>query len=127
MKRGVIASMRRRQGHWSLVLTLAMVLPLLLGLLPSVSSEAQLLRDIAASRCYPLGNGPQEERRSDHDGCCILCPSGASASVVLDGKDAASLIPRRAVGLADNAIPLELPARRRVDLVFIAPRGPPAI
>ena len=109
----------------SLSLLFAFLLPLLLGVLPAPTAEAQLARDIAASYCDPDGERPAQSPHGDHQACCILCPAGGLAAldardVLIDPAPAADA-EHWVAGSGQSALP-----GRRNDLTQLVPRGPPA-
>jgi hypothetical protein len=76
---------RREQGPLSLVVVMAILAPLLLGLLPPLAPTAAVVLEqaIAASRCLsPDGNAPIPSHET-HDQCCILCPAGSAPAASL--------------------------------------------
>jgi hypothetical protein len=109
----------------SLTLLLAFLLPLVVGLLPAPTAEAQLARDIAASLCDPQGDGPAKTPHDDHKSCCILCPAGTFAA--LTTRDVPpDPAPGEVAGLWTAYVREAAASVRRLDLAHIAPRGPPA-
>jgi hypothetical protein len=114
------------------VLVLALLLPVLIGLLPipALSATAALERDIAVSLCDPLGEplqqgSPQHQAGHDH---CILCgtscpccsPGISPASAAFASRPASSAIPLPQLG---SAVMLRLLALLDVS----PPRGPPSL
>jgi hypothetical protein len=113
----------------SFVLLLAILAPVLLGVMPAraLSAEQQLLRDTAINICSPFDDADKDKHSSaSHQQCCILCSPlnhvfGATGSFALvippplriRGQD---------IKLSNNEIPPPRP-----DLRSTAPRGPPAI
>lgn len=120
--------MRRNRERASLVLLIALLLPLVLGLMPQAafSAQAQFDRDVAASLCAPESDGQDQDRHAGHDACCILCPAGSSVPVALraSAQPALPLLFRR----ADSALtPADPVPGLRADLARIVPRGPPIV
>ena len=109
---------------------LALVLPLLLGLLPQLAGAGanSLDRDIAASVCGPSNPGGPAEgtaHRSGH-GDCILCASGAAGGGAVPAGSIAAFcaVPRRVEALPALP-PAGLPPPLRALLDASPPRGPP--
>jgi hypothetical protein len=96
MTRSFTSAKAGGRGYLSLTLVLALVLPVLLGLLPPLSSTPAfaLDRDLAASLCIDGEEGGSPSSHDDHAQCCILCPAGASVNAALDATPAIPL-PRR--------------------------------
>jgi hypothetical protein len=110
---------------------LALVLPLVFGLLPQLAGATAnaLDRDIAASVCGPSNPGGPAEGTAHHTGHgdCILCGSCAAiGGAAPAGSGAAfSAVPRR-VEAVPAVPPAGLPPPLRALLDASPPRGPPS-
>lgn len=77
MTRGPMPLMRTVAGHVAWVVTLVLLAPALLGLLPSPASaeERALFADLQRSYCQQTDDGAPVSPVMDHasESCCILC------------------------------------------------------
>ena len=112
----------------SLALLLAMMVPVLLGLLPvpAMSAEQQLLNDISGNICSPHEPGGKNDRTpASHEHHCILCVASnpfLGVAKTLDLVIAPSLVLRRIT----LALVRDVAPPTRPDLRATAPRGPPS-
>lgn len=123
-----LGAFRQNRGIVSLALLVALVIPLLAGLLPqpALSAEAALARDIVASRCQPGEEPGQPGMDHQSRDCCILCSAAAAPVTAPDLSQGIAATPRRALprlaGVAEDPAPPRIPFYDS-DLSL---RGPPA-
>jgi hypothetical protein len=130
MHRGCLGFLRIRRRVTIHAVVLALVLPLVLGLLPQLAMAADnsLDRDVAASICGPSNPGGPADGTIHHSGHgdCILCASCAATGVVPAGSTAAFGAEPRRVEAVPAVPPAGLPQPLRALLDASPPRGPPA-
>lgn len=132
MRTGWLAAMAVRRQVVVHLIAVALLLPLMIGLLPQpvLSATEALDRDIAMSTCVRPDAAPAGGQHHDaalHD-CCILCAAGCAISgpALSEGVAAFAAAPRIAgftPMLADRGIIV----RREVLLDGSPPRGPPTL
>lgn len=128
MHRGLIAWLRSCRRSIAQTLVLALLVPLLLGLLPQpgLSAGQALARDIAASICDPSGEQRGEHQPQGHHDSCILCTSGQCASTpsLAAASAAFTAFPQEA-GPLPPAARIGIPALLEALIDGSPPRGPP--
>jgi hypothetical protein len=110
---------------------LAIVAPVLLGLLPDLgrSAESMLARDLALSVCSSDSQAPGhgEQHLPVHSESCVLCSICASASSrSLINAVLAFTEPRQTQAPAINSLTVGLRPPQALLLFGSPPRGPPA-
>lgn len=117
---------RFRQGDVSLPVVLAMLLPLLLGLLPPLTPTAAftLERDLAASRCLQPNDAEPDRQHHDHAQCCVLCRTAPDVAAAGD-EPAGITTPQREARRIDFGAARFI-SREAARTAFLA-RGPPAV
>jgi hypothetical protein len=130
MHGGVLSVLRQSRGWIVHAVVLALVLPVLAGLLPApaLSAAAALERDLAVSLCA-TANGEQpdgQQQHPAHHDACILCTLGATLNGPSPG-DAAVVAIARTTGAVLH--PPQASARLQPSrfLTGSPPRGPPAV
>lgn len=115
----------RMWGKFSLLVVLALLLPIVLGFFPPLpsGSAAAFERDLAASLCIGGEEDGSPISHGDHEQCCILCPAGSSMVPPLDASVSVPP-PGRAAVLHDITI-ATVTATPSGDDWHLA-RGPPA-
>lgn len=125
----VIARQRRVVVH---LIALALLIPMLAGVLPQpvLSAAAALDRDVAMSTCTrpdTVPAGDQHHAASLHD-CCILCAVSSAASGPPLSDFVAAFVPApRVAGFKPVAARREIIAWRDILPDGSPPRGPPAL
>ena len=117
--------MRRWFAH---AVALALLLPMLIGLLPqpAVSAAAALERDVMLSVCgSDQSQQPGGEHHATHDHCVLCGTHGPNFTPTLaSAAPAFTAAPRRSVAPAAAAAVIPLPLQALLDAS--PPRGPPA-
>ncbi len=129
MQSGIMNWFRHSRRLPSLALLLAILAPVLLGLLPvpAIGAEQRLLNDISANICSPLEQGGKTGQMPfSHEDHCILCASSnhfPAAAKTPDLVITPSLVLRR-ITLTQTQ---DVAPPSRPDLRATAPRGPPTL
>jgi hypothetical protein len=131
MHLGIFDSLRKRRGVVIHAVMLALVLPMLLGLLPqpALSAAQTLDRAIAESLCLTSGNdGPAGQQQHPANGdACILC-GPCSAAGPAPGEAARDGRGLRPTAVAAPCPPAQLQRPETSWLLYGSPpRGPPAL
>jgi hypothetical protein len=132
MHRGWLCRLRQNRRWIFHAVAIALVLPVLLGLLPNPASSAAsaLERDIALSVCGSYGNGgpagPQQHPA--HPDACILCSICAAATAPAPG-DAGAAVDALNRTPAVSSLPRATHSRPALSWLLFGspPRGPPSI
>ena len=129
MHKGIMGWFRLSRRLPSLALLLAILAPVLFGIMPvpAMSAEQQLINDISGSICSPLGHSDTGERApAQHEHCCILC--GPLNHVLgTAGTPALAIAPSLKLRGMDIALSNSEAPPSPPDLRATAPRGPPTI
>jgi hypothetical protein len=129
MRGGILSVLRQGRGWIIHAVVLALVLPVLSGLLPApaLSATAALDRDIAVSLCATAnGEAPdgQQQHPARHD-ACVLCALGGALSGPAPG-DAAVVAIARMAGKVLHPRQASTGLQPSHFLTGSPPRGPPA-
>lgn len=124
------AILRRHARGLALVLSIAMLLPILASVFPTpaMSAEEQLMADLGNSVCSPNvfqhQPGEKDQPAGMHGQCCILC--GTQLLVLAPPEQPAIVLEaHRRQQEAVQVATLDVAPRERPCLDSSSPRGPP--